>query len=152
MDNRKAIVKNTKKFGVGVFAKNKIRKGEVIAAFDGPIFSYDYEYWNEDLLNHVIQFAPRLWRDSNGIARLINHSCEPNCGIKGLFKIVAIRDIEKGEQITWDYEMSEKNRHWRMRCRCGHKECRKIIGNHKNMPAKVRAKYKGYLSRWLLKQ
>lgn len=149
MDNEKAAVRRTRKYGFAVFAKKKILKGELIAQFDGPVFEYEYEYWNDDLYNHVIQFAPRKWRDSNGIARLINHSCDPNCGIKGLFKVVAMRDIEKGEQITWDYEMTEMHPYWRMRCRCGTPGCRKLIGNHRNMPEKIRKKYKGYISRWL---
>lgn len=136
---------------MGVFAKAKIRRGEVIAVFDGPIIDYEYEYWNDDLLNHAIQFEPRRWRDSIGIARMINHSCEPNCGIKKLFSIVAMRDIEKGEHITWDYEMTEKNPHWRMRCHCGFPSCRKVIGHYRNLPKKQREKYKGYISAWLLK-
>lgn len=151
MDNRKTLVKYTRKFGWAVFAKSTIRKGEVIAAFDGPVFTYDYEHWNDDLFNHVIQFAPKKWRDSNGIARLVNHSCDPNCGIKDLFKIVAMRDIEKGEEITWDYEMTEKNPRWRMRCRCGANECRKIIGRYRPVPKNIQEKYKGFISEWLLR-
>ncbi len=125
--------------------------GEEIAAFDGPIFTYDYEQWNDDLFNHVIQFARRKWRDSNGIARWINHSCEPNCGIKGKFKIVAMRKIHKGEHITWDYGMSERNLHWRMRCHCGSSKCRKMIGTTKGLPKKFLDRYKGYISDWLSK-
>ncbi len=149
MDNRKVKIRKTKKCGRGVFAKAKIKKGEVIASFDGPVFEYDYEHWTDDILNHVIQFDRRKWRDSNGIARLTNHSCNPNCGIKNLFDIVAMRDIEKGEQITWDYEMTEKNEWWRMRCKCQAPDCRKVIGNYTNMPLKTRKKYSGYISSWL---
>jgi SET domain-containing protein len=152
MDSRKVVVKQTRKYGNGVFAKSQIRKGEVIAAFDGSVYTYDYEYWNEDLFNHVIQFAPKKWRDSKGIARWINHSCEPNCGIKSLFKIVAMRNIKKGEQITWDYDMTERNPDWRMRCRCGYSECRKVIGRYlTRLPKKFRSRYQGYISAWLLK-
>jgi hypothetical protein len=68
-----------------------------------------------------------------------------------MFKVVAMRDIAKGEQITWDYEMTEMNPTWRMRCRCGSPLCRKIIGHHKRMPKKIREKYKGYISKWLLR-
>ncbi len=149
MDSRKVIVQKTKKYGRGVYAKYPIRKGEVIAAFDGPIYDDDFEPWTEDLFNHAIQFGPALWRDSKGIARLINHSCDPNCGIKGLFKIVAMRAIQPGEQITWDYEMTEKNKYWKMQCRCGSEICRKTIGHYKNMPLSIRKKYKGYISDWI---
>jgi SET domain-containing protein len=149
MKNSKVVVKNTKKMGRAVFARVKIKKGTVVAVFDGPVFDYDYEHWSKDLLDHTIQFEKRKWRDSNGLARFINHSCEPNCGIKNLFEIVAMRDILKGEQITFDYEMTEKSSWWRMRCKCGSTHCRKLIGNYSNLPRAIRKKYAGYISDWL---
>ena len=152
MDNKKVKVRSTRKYGRGVFAIKDIRKGEIIASFDGQILDDDFEPWTEDLYNHAIQFEKAKWRDSKGIARLVNHSCDPNCGIKRLFDIVAMRPIQKGEQLTWDYEMTEKNPDWRMRCRCGTPICRKVIGNYKNMPLKIRKKYKGYISSWLTKK
>ncbi len=150
MDSKKVVVRKTADRGEGVFAQVKIKKGETIAAFDGVVYDFDYEDWNNDLYNHVIQFEPRRWRDSKGIARLINHSCDPNCGIHNLFKIVAMRDIAPGEEVTWDYEMTE-NYMWRMKCRCGSPLCRKTVGAYKNMPPATRKKYKGYISDWLLK-
>jgi SET domain-containing protein len=149
MDNPKVFVQETHKFGKAVIAKEKILKGEVIAEFDGKIYAWDSEDWNEDLYNHVIQFENKKWRDSSGIGRLINHSCDPNCGIKDYFKVTAMRDILPGEEITWDYEMTEKHPYWRMKCRCGEPICRKIIGNYKNMPQEIRNKYAGYISEWL---
>ncbi len=151
MDNKKAKVRQTKQYGKGVFATQKIRKGEVIAIFDGPILDDDFEPWTDDLYFHAIQVDKAKWRDSIGIARYINHSCDPNCGIKRRNRVVAMRDIEKGEQISWDYEMTEKNKHWKMKCKCGTPICRKIIGNYQNMPSTIRKKYKGYISSWLLK-
>jgi hypothetical protein len=148
MDSKKVVVKKTAKHGNGVFAHTKIKKGEIVAAFDGTIYDFDYQDWNDDLYNHAIQFEPRRWRDSKGIARLINHSCDPNCGIRDLFKIVAMRDIAPGEEITWDYGMTE-NYVWRMKCTCGSPLCRKTIGAYKNIPLVVRKKYKGYISEWL---
>ncbi|NJL25190.1 MAG: SET domain-containing protein [Calothrix sp. SM1_5_4] len=150
MDNAKVKVRRTRKFGRGVFALKKIRRGETIASFDGDIFDDDFAEWTEDLLNHAIQIGKALWRDSEGIARLVNHSCEPNCGIKRRVDIVAMRDIEAGEQITFDYEMTEKSDWWRMRCRCGAPSCRKWIGSYRNLPRRQRLKYKGFISSWLL--
>lgn len=152
MDSRKVAVRRTRKYGQGVFAIAPIRKGEIIAAFDGKRFDNDFEGWTDDLLNHAIQYGPGQWRDSKGIARLINHSCDPNCGIRDLFKVVAMRSIAPGEQITWDYEMTEKSSWWRMRCRCGTALCRKYIGNYTNMPRAVRKRYAGYISEWLLRR
>jgi len=38
---------------------------------------------------------------------LVNHSCDPNCGLVGAVLVVAMRDIEPGEEITFDYAMSD---------------------------------------------
>ncbi len=149
-DNRKVRVRKNK-FGRGVVAIKPIRKGEVVAVFDGPIYDDLFDGWTTDLLNHAIQIGPALWRDSLGLARYINHSCEANCGIKEKIKIVAMRPIAAGEEITWDYEMTEKNPWWKMRCRCGTASCRGVIGNYKNMPQAVRKKYRGFISQWLLR-
>jgi SET domain-containing protein len=150
MDNKGVVIRETATQGRGVFARVKIKKGETISSFDGTIYEFDYPSWNDDLYNHVIQFEKRRWRDSSGIARLINHSCDPNCGIKNLFDVVAMRDIQPGEEITWDYEMTE-NYKWRMNCTCGSPICRKTIGAYENMPLAIRKKYKGYISAWLSK-
>ena len=151
-DSHKAVVRRTRKYGRGVFARQRIRKGEIIAVFDGPLIDDDFEPWTDDLFQHAIQVGPREWRDSKGIARLINHSCDPNCGIKDLVKIVAMRTIEPGEQITWDYEMTEKNPWFRMRCRCGSPICRRVIGDFRRMPKAIRRKYGNFISEWLQPQ
>jgi len=151
MDNPKVRVRRTKKYGKGVFAIADIRKGEVIAEFDGRFYDDSFDAWTDELREHTVQCGPTRWRDSIGVARLLNHSCEPNCGIKRLFRVVAMRDIAKGEEITWDYEMTERSSWWRMKCRCGAAGCRKVIGSYSRMPARVRRKYAGYISSWLLR-
>jgi len=59
------------------------------------------------------------------LARLINHSCAPNCEpqiIRGHVWIVALRDIAAGEELSYDYGFDAC--HWREHpCRCGAPEC-----------------------------
>lgn len=70
-------------------------------------------------------------RRSRSIARLINHSCAPNCtaeNIRGHIWIVAKRDIAPGEEITFDYGYGFSE--WRLHpCRCGAKRCPGFIVN-----------------------
>ena len=58
-------------------------------------------------------------------ARLINHSCEPNCEsekVRGRIWITARRDIAKGEELTFDYGFDVEN--WKEHpCLCGTKRC-----------------------------
>ena len=62
-----------------------------------------------------------------------------------------MRDIKSGEELMWDYEMTENNQFgWQMECKCGTPSCRKFIGRYDNMPQAVRERYKGYISEWLL--
>ncbi len=148
MNNPKVEIRKAKT-GQGVFAKQKIKKDDLIAIIDGKVLTWNAP-WTRYQLTYAIQFARRKWRIPSKVAKSMNHSCQPNCGIKDLFEIVAMRDINPGEELVWDYEMSEDNQSgWLMRCKCGTKECRKFIGAHRNMPASVRKKYKGYISKWL---
>ncbi len=151
MDNIKVSVEQNR-FGRSLVANSDIKKDEVIAEFDGEIFELEKA---SDLpaanINHAIQFEEHKWRDSNGIARLINHSCEPNCGMQGLFTLIAMRDIATGEELFWDYDMSEDS-DWRMNCLCGAPSCRKVIGAFRLLPQEVRDKYRGYISDWLVEK
>ena len=143
-------------FGGGLFANSDIVAGQMVATFDG-----DYWNWDEsvsDLPNdfpnytrdHTIQYAPGKSRDSAaGLGRYANHSCDPNCGIKNYFDLVSMKAIAKGEQITWDYAMTENN-DWFMLCRCGAPRCRKLITGYRNLPPDIREAYQGYISQWLI--
>jgi SET domain-containing protein len=58
-------------------------------------------------------------------ARLINHSCNPNCEtriIRGHIWIIALREIQAGEDLTYDYGYDLE--HWEEHpCRCGEPNC-----------------------------
>ncbi|XVF74018.1 hypothetical protein PTKIN_Ptkin13bG0028200 [Pterospermum kingtungense] len=64
-----------------------------------------------------------------GIARFINHSCDPNCytkvisveGQKKIF-IYAKRHIAAGEEITYNYKFPLEDK--KIPCNCGSKKCR----------------------------
>ena len=153
MDNVNVIIKETKNLGKGLFANDDIKKGEVIADWTGGQIYEANKALNlpENVRAHAIQFEEHKWIDTNGIGRYFNHSCEPNCGIKGKFQIVSMSDIRKGEWLTFDYEMTEDS-DWKMQCKCGSKNCRKIIGSFKNISENIRKKYKGYISEWLVEK
>lgn len=67
-----------------------------------------------------------------GIARFINHCCNPSCTAKiikveGKKRIViyALRDIEANEELTYDYKFErETNDDERIRCLCGAPGCK----------------------------
>lgn len=153
-DNPKVIVKNSRKYGQAMFARDDIYEGEIITKFNGLIFQAKNVlnipndppfYWRD----HAVQFDENKWRDSRGIARFTAHSCNPNCGIKNKFYIAAMRNIKKDEEITFDYDMSE-NSDWKMECRCESRNCRRLIRGYRFLPESIKNKYKGYTSEYLI--
>jgi hypothetical protein len=151
MDNPKIAIVKTK-IGRGLISKETLKKGEVVAVFDGKEYKAEKATdLPKGVVNHAVQVDEHKWKDSKGIARFINHSCNPNVGYKGADTLVAMREIKKGEALALDYEMSEDS-DWRMKCLCRDKNCRKVIGTFKNLPEKIRKKYGNYISLWLRKK
>lgn len=146
------VILSEGKFGKCLVATVHISKDEEIVSFDGEMYSAEkISDLPKDIADHAIQFSEHQWRESTSIARYINHSCNPNCGIKNLFTLVAMRDIQKGEELLWDYDMTEDS-DWRMTCLCGSENCRKVIGAFALVPQETRGKYKGYISKWLVEK
>lgn len=66
-------------------------------------------------------------RDEEDAIKLYeNHSCNPNCGLRGEITFVAMRDIEKNEELTTDYAFID-NEDYKFECTCGSENCRKVI-------------------------
>jgi len=70
-----------------------------------------------------------------------NHTCDPNCGYVSADLIVALRDIEPGEQVAYDYAFTETEAsfHAGMQCGCGATLCKgKLTFGDYRSPAFVR--------------
>jgi uncharacterized protein len=60
------------------------------------------------------------------MASLVNHSCEPNCEPTeedGRIYLFALRDIAAGEELTYDYNLTNSNDR-EMPCPCDSSQCR----------------------------
>jgi uncharacterized protein len=93
--------------GFGLFAHRFFAKNELIVEYSGkriPTAEADMlgtRYLFEVDEQWTIDGSPRT-----NIARYINHSCEPNCEtdvLEGKIYVFALRDIEPGEELTFDY-------------------------------------------------
>ncbi|KAI3683972.1 hypothetical protein L1987_84489 [Smallanthus sonchifolius] len=69
-----------------------------------------------------------------GIARFVNHSCQPNCvakvlTVRGEKKVVffAERDIYPGEEITYDYHFNNEDEGKKILCSCNSNNCRRYL-------------------------
>ena len=90
-----------------------------------------------------------------GLISRVNHSCDPNCGIRtnraGAHDFVAFRDIRAGEELTFDYAMRNYSvDHFPPRCMCGAPQCRGKITGWKSLPEETKRAYEGFAAPYLL--
>jgi cyanophycin synthetase len=135
------------KLGLGVAAVRDIAAGESII-----------KTWGEQAgqrSQHTIQVDVAMHIVPDGVAVLVNHSCEPNCGVvirSGVrqIEIRALRPIAAGEEITVDYDTFEYEvAHLGGPCRCGEKTCRGRIAGYRHLASDVKARYGEYIAEYL---
>ena len=133
-------IKNAGKFGKGAFALRDIKKGESIATFAGEELNrveiHNRIISEQENIDDPLQIDDDCFIDIDGSTYYFNHSCEPNSGIRGRCELITIKDINKGDEITFDYAatVGVNIENWTMNCSCGEKNCRKIIGNVLTVP------------------
>jgi uncharacterized protein len=122
--------------GYGVVATRPFVAGDLLAEVDGVAWrdgdAVDdrYSLWIDD----------GLYFDMVDQTRWINHSCEPNGEVEAdldvdsrlcAARIVAIRPIATGDEITYDYgftaDVAEP-------CACGSRACRGFIVDEEELP------------------
>jgi hypothetical protein len=143
--------------GRGLFAKEDIIKGEIVAIKGGHVFNRQTLTRLAPVLGPAeIQIADDLYigpttmeeRESSMI--FSNHSCDPNLGVQGQIVFVAMRDIEADEELTHDWAMTDSD-DYQMTCNCGTACCRKTITGQDWMRKELQEKYRGYFS-WYLER
>lgn len=110
--------------GLGIYAQKDYRKGELLALAHGPRITDR----DKRLSSHAIQVGKRLFIEppTTCALRYLNHSCTPNAYVD-MEKLIARKDIKRGEEVTADYSLFTDFPSWSMECRCGAKGCRKLI-------------------------
>ena len=141
-------LKNSEDRGVGVVARCAFSRGEVVMrGVIDKITNVNHE--------HVSQIGENEFVSPIGFMALVNHSCNPNCGIKlnetGAHDYVSMQDIKPGEEITFDYAMQNYDvGYFPSKCLCGAKDCRGKIGGWKDLPIDKKKQYKGFFAPYLL--
>ena len=158
--NPKLEVKQSAKHNKGVFANTDIPKGERLAIFGGDIMFIDeIDNLSEELQEYPMQIEERFVLGSRYDNKpedtdFFNHSCNPNSGFKGQIFLVAMQNIKKDEEITFDYAMIvsesfESDVVFEMKCTCGSPNCRKKITESDWKLPELHKKYKGFFSEYL---
>lgn len=133
--------------GTGVFARRKLAADTEVIQYKGKLLTHDEadeQYGDGGETGHTFLFTlnEQYILDANtrgNDARWINHSCDPNCQAvlyenkngdpkKDRVIIETLREIKRGEELTYDYGITLEVRHtarlkkiWA--CRCGSPKC-----------------------------
>jgi hypothetical protein len=105
--------------------------------------------------SHASQIGENEYVLHAGLISKVNHSCEPNCGIRlnktGAHDFIAIKDIQPHEEITFDYAMRNYTiDHFPYTCRCGSRKCRGRITGWKDLSESRKKEYAGFVAPYLL--
>jgi hypothetical protein len=128
--------------GWGLVTIEKVRQGQLVIEYVGEVISKAMkekrlQEWATEHPNdpnfYIMALSPGWFidaRETANLSRFINHSCDPNCiihpiNVGGQMRnaIVALREIARGEFLSYDYHFDTQQGD-RFVCRCGSKNCR----------------------------
>ena len=154
--NPKCEAREHAKGGCGVFAHEPIVKGELVSLWGGRIVR------KSELDPSMPRFTQRVLQVDEDLYLLtaeekepndcFNHSCNPNLGFFGQIGLVTLHAIGAGDELLFDYAMSDGEPYDEFDCHCGSLNCRKkVTGNDWKLP-ELWEKYKGYFSPYLARR
>eukprot|EP00026_Physarum_polycephalum_P011434 Phypoly_transcript_11660.p1 GENE.Phypoly_transcript_11660~~Phypoly_transcript_11660.p1 ORF type:complete len:183 (+),score=19.29 Phypoly_transcript_11660:197-745(+) len=134
--------------GQGWRAKEDIVQGEVLwveGPDDDKVFTHhedEVDQWPQEARDRFYslsyQIDEKVHRSPYGrdavaprdvlLSYFINHCCDGNMWYEDAgSKLVASRNIAQGEEINYDYALTETNPQWVLHCRCNKSLCRGVI-------------------------
>ncbi|CAA7398637.1 unnamed protein product [Spirodela intermedia] len=141
---KKMKLVQTEKCGSGIIANEDIKQGEFVIEYVGEVIddkTCEDRLWQMKHRGETNFYLCEINRDmvidatfKGNKSRYINHSCKPNTEMQkwiingetriGIF---AIRNIKKGEDLTYDYQFVQFGAD--QDCHCGAIGCRRKLGN-----------------------
>lgn len=152
--NSKAEARPSNIEGTGVFAREVIKKGEIVGVLGGVIVPRgEFEEYRKIMTQVGIQvdwdfLVVPTTREEVEEKGVFNHSCEPNIGFSSSISFVTMRDIKPREELVFDYAFCE-TAHDGFSCQCGTPSCRKQIGPEDYKRENIRERYGQYFSPYL---
>lgn len=115
------IKKKSSIHGIGIFTEQDIKKNAVFYEVPMELIS------NEPKAKWA-HIGKNRWVSDEEVLNYINHSCDSNSklDISDLPRLIAKRDIKSGEEITVNYNETEKKGE-KVPCNCKTKKCKKYF-------------------------
>ncbi len=127
--------------GRGVFASRPFSHGERILTFNGLRINANDPIHYQPAGANLLQTGKRTYLLLNEPGIFLNHSCEPNTGIVHGRTLIALTDIDKDDELRFDYSTTMDDGLWTMDCKCHNHSCRGLISDFKELPNEVQDKY-----------
>lgn len=125
----------------GAYSAKKFIKDEAVVEYTGEVIRYGVtevrqEYYEQhgNCGSYIFRLGDDQFLDATyrgGVARFLNHSCDPNCQTQIIRSdgkehviIYALRDIEEFEELTYDYELPYEPKEKAIRCLCASIKCK----------------------------
>lgn len=133
--------------GQCLYSSRSIDRGDCLLSNWGRRIDYRTRHSIQVDHDHHVIVGPPM--------QLMNHSCDPNCGVlikadEQVIEIHALRNIEEGEELTIDYSTFEYEIQFMPgKCLCGSEICRGRITGYKDLPRNRRNYYGEYIANYL---
>ena len=155
----KTKVRESRIHGRGLFATADISKDEIVAVKGGHIV--DGKMLREKItpvlgpveiqIGDDLFIAPVSDEERELSMLYLNHSCDPNLGVRGEITFAALRDIHAGEELTHDWAMTDDD-DYSVECNCGAANCRKTLTGNDWQRPDLQKRYAGYFSTYLARK
>jgi hypothetical protein len=144
--------------GKGLVADRLIAQGEVIWQLEPDEVRYhpsEILTWPKEKQSQFNRYGFQCGEEEfvfvGGIDRYMNHSCDPNTWWEDELILAARRDIQPGEEVTYDYATLDILLEYQMSCSCGNVCCRRVITNKDYLKPAWQKQYGRHLPGYVLK-
>jgi uncharacterized protein len=143
--------------GRGLFAREAIARGEIVAVKGGYVVgAAEWRRLEPTLGSAEIQLTEDLFiapvhpDHREGSMLYVNHSCDPNLALQGQIVLVAMRDVQAGEELTIDWATTD-DLDDELACHCGSPRCRGTVTGKDWMKPDLQERYRGWFC-WFLQR
>jgi SET domain-containing protein len=140
------VIRRSKIHSDGCYTTVPIKNKRLVVEYTGPRLTIKEA-------DDIYEKSPRTYLfgltdgehviDGDGVAAFINHSCDPNCEadeISGRVLITSIRDIQAGEELSYDYNLYDGELDDESPCFCQAAGCRGSMYSEKELARRAKAK------------